>query len=167
MTDRPTVPLELSDRDYVYAIALRVVRSPADADDVTQDTLLLAFRYRDGFRGEACYRTWLYRIAYTTALRHLRRKQRTVEHRERGIADPAPETPPSIVDDLVRRETIARVREAVDRLPPIYRDVLRVRATATEQQVAAQLGITLGNVKVRGHRARARLKRTLGLLVAR
>src|SRR5690606_30629071 len=67
------------ERGFVYAIARRIVGSPEEADDVTQDALLTAFRNRDAFRGEAKYRTWLYRIALTAALGHLRRRSRSRE----------------------------------------------------------------------------------------
>ena len=55
------------DRGYVYAVVYKLV-GPDDAEDVTQDALLLAYRARDSFRGDSRYRTWLYRIALTTAL---------------------------------------------------------------------------------------------------
>jgi RNA polymerase sigma factor (sigma-70 family) len=64
------------DRDFVCAIALRIVRDPADAEDVAQDALLRAYRYRTSFRGDSRYRSWLYRIATTTALGLLRRRKR-------------------------------------------------------------------------------------------
>ena len=49
-------------RSYVRSVAMKYVRNESDADDVTQDALLLARRYRSSFRGDARYTTWLYRV---------------------------------------------------------------------------------------------------------
>src|SRR5438067_12858964 len=63
-------------RAYVKSVAMKYVRDPEDAEDVTQDALLLAHRYRDSFRGESRYTTWLYRVTATAALMFLRRQRR-------------------------------------------------------------------------------------------
>src|SRR5690242_18674091 len=63
-------------REYVRSVAMKYVRNDYDADDVTQDAMLLAHRYRDSFRGESRYTTWLYRVTATAALMFLRRQRR-------------------------------------------------------------------------------------------
>ena len=63
-------------RAYVKSVAMKYVRNETDAEDVTQDALLLAHRYRDSFRGESRYSTWLYRVTATAALMFLRRQRR-------------------------------------------------------------------------------------------
>src|SRR5437588_13016882 len=63
-------------RSYVKSIAMKYVRDDQDAEDVTQDAMLLAHRYRDSFRGESRYTTWLYRVTATAALMFLRRQRR-------------------------------------------------------------------------------------------
>ena len=55
---------------------MKYVRNEQDAEDVTQDAMLLAHRYRDSFRGESRYSTWLYRVTATAALMFLRRQRR-------------------------------------------------------------------------------------------
>ncbi|MCW5805528.1 MAG: sigma-70 family RNA polymerase sigma factor [Deltaproteobacteria bacterium] len=150
------------ERRFVYRVARRIV-GDADADDVTQDALLLAHRHRDAFRGEARYRTWLYRIATTTALGHLRRLRRS---RAAGVdagraaaalelvPDPA-SSPETLVLDAETRASLVR---ALVELPPSYRAILLARTEAGESEVARHLGISVGNVKVRTHRARRRLR---------
>ncbi|HWN66866.1 MAG TPA: sigma factor, partial [Haliangium sp.] len=64
------------ERNYVYAVAMKYVKDEDTAADIAQDALLLAHRHRGSFRGDSRYSTWLYRIAATTALMHLRRKRR-------------------------------------------------------------------------------------------
>lgn len=153
------------DRDFVFAIAMRMLQSTADADDVTQEALLLAYRHRDSFRGDSRYRTWLYRIAVTTALGFLRRRKRSrvdgldlvTSELLDAMVDPAgsPET------QLVESQQLARVADALLALQPIYRDVLLARIDASEPQVTAALGISVGNVKIRTHRARKQLRASL------
>src|SRR5262249_61062691 len=63
-------------RAYVRSIAMKYVHNEHDAEDVTQDAMLLAFRYRDAFRGDSRYTTWLYRVTATAALMFLRRQRR-------------------------------------------------------------------------------------------
>jgi RNA polymerase sigma-70 factor (ECF subfamily) len=153
------------DRGFVYAVARRIVGTPEEADDVTQDTLMTAYRHRAAFRGDSRYRTWLYRIAFTTALGHLRRRARSREalaptdDASLGyqVADPAP----SPESQLISAEQAQLVREAVDELAPPYRDVLVARASHTEPVVAEKLGLSVANVKVRAHRARKQLRDAL------
>src|SRR5688500_20178056 len=63
-------------RAYVRSVAMKYVRDEQDAEDVTQDAMLLAHRYKDSFRGESRYSTWLYRVTATAALMFLRRQRR-------------------------------------------------------------------------------------------
>src|SRR5258705_8645538 len=63
-------------RAYVRSVAMKYVRDEQDAEDVTQDAMLLAHRYRDSFRGDSRYSTWLYRVTATAALMFLRKQRR-------------------------------------------------------------------------------------------
>jgi RNA polymerase sigma-70 factor, ECF subfamily len=151
------------DRGFVYAVARRIVGSPEEAEDVTQDTLLVAYRNREAFRGESRYRTWLYRIAFTTALGHLRRRGRSRESlaaNEEMMTGQAADAP-SPEDRVMEAETAQVVRDAVAVLAPPYRDVLLARIDSTEPEVAARLGLSVANVKVRAHRARRQLRDAL------
>lgn len=156
-----------SDRRFVCAIARRIV-GEQDAGDVAQETLLLAHRNRDRFRGEASYRTWLYRIATTAALTHLRSQRRRRLDRTVSIDDAGPllvddRQRPTPEDELVRAEQAAQVRAGVDALAPAYRDVLQLRfmQELSELEVADALSISVANVKVRAHRARHALRGAL------
>ncbi len=155
-----------SDRRFVCSVARRIV-GEQDAGDVAQETLLLAFRHRDRFRGDSSYRTWLYRIATTAALTHLRTQRRRRADRAVSIDDagplPADDRRPSAEDELVRAEQAAQVRAGVAALTPAYRDVLQLRfmKDMSEVEVADALDISVANVKVRAHRARHALRGAL------
>jgi RNA polymerase sigma-70 factor, ECF subfamily len=165
-TTREPVSFEPSDRGFVYAVARRIVGSADDAEDVTQEALLLAYRYRDSFRGTSRYRTWLYRIAATTALGHLRRQRRSRVRLdgESSVIDNAVDPAKSSETLIAEAEERAIVQQALGELTPSYRTILLARAADTEAEVAKQLGLTIGNVKVRAHRARKQLRATLDRL---
>ena len=153
------------DRRFVYAVARRIVRSADDAEDVTQDALLLAYRHRDAFRGDSHYRTWLYRIASTTALGFLRRQRRarvtpladTVDAKLAEESVGVAKSPGALFEEAEQRAVVQR---AVTELPAPYRDVLLARADSTDGEVAEKLGISVANVKIRAHRARKQLRAT-------
>ncbi len=156
--------LSMGDRGFVYAVARRIVGSANDADDVTQDALILAHRHRAAFRGDSKYRTWLYRIAATTAIGFLRRRKRSREQ----LANDPEQLGSWIADESKSADTILLeaeaelfVQRAIATLEPKYRDVLLCRADATETETAERLGISVANVKIRAHRARKQLRETL------
>lgn len=163
MNDLQMDPTEA--RRFVYAVVRRIVRDVEDAADVAQDALMLAHRHRAAFRGDSSYRTWLYRIATTTALGHLRKRKRSREQLAAGadaIGATAPDPSPSAEHQLASREVAAIVRRAVAALDDKYRAVMVLRADElSEVEIAARLGVTVANVKIRAYRARQQLRETL------
>lgn len=157
--------LSSSDRNFVLAIARRILRCEHTANDATQDALLAAFRHYAGFRGDAAFRTWLYRIALTTALGYLRKQRRSREE----LIDDHQLLPKQLVDDaqrpdeaLATTELRARVRAVLTSVPKLQRDVLELRlADHSEPEIAAALGISVANVKIRAFRARNQLREAL------
>jgi len=149
-----------AEREFVYAIARNIVDTPEAADDVAQEALLLAYRHRDAFRGDSRFRTWLYRIAATSALGYLRKARRSREYlvTKEGVT-PEPidheHSPERLVGD---REAAVVAERLLENLDPKYRDVVVLRTELSEAETAAKLGISVANVKVRAHRARAQLR---------
>ena len=109
------------DRQFVYAVARRIVRSPDDAEDCAQNALLLAYRHRDAFRGDSHYRTWLYRIAATTALGHLRQQRRA---RLRLVANDTDATFDQRPDPA--KSAVTCIEEAEDRARKLLREKLEL-----------------------------------------
>ena len=126
------------ERAFVYAIARRIVGSPEAAEDVAQDAMLLAYVHRDAFRGDSRFRTWLYRVAATAALGHLRKVKRSRE--VLNLEDdtlPALPDPKTVARSHRRPQRGGRDREPAPRGP---------RAGVSRRRVAAQ----------RAHRSRHR-----------
>lgn len=152
----------------LMAVARRLLRRDADAQDAVQDAFLAAFRALPAFRGECRLSTWLHRIVVNVALMRLRARKR---HAETPIEDLLPVfasdghhaatfTPWLDVErQLAGEETRALVRAAVDRLPESYRTVLVLRdiEELDTTEVAALLRISPNAVKIRLHRARQAL----------
>lgn len=62
----------------IFTLIVRMVGSPEDAEELTQDTFMKAFRHLSDFNGKSSFSTWLYRIAYNTALSSLRKQPNEV-----------------------------------------------------------------------------------------
>jgi RNA polymerase sigma-70 factor (ECF subfamily) len=152
-------------RAYVKSVAMKYVRNETDAEDVTQDALLLAHRYRDSFRGESRYSTWLYRVTATAALMFLRRQRRlsreipssTSEANDDGV--PLIERQPAPNDlraEVIARAELAQVSAAVAALGAKYPAVFwkRYGEGRTETEISKELGISVAAVKTRAFRGR-------------
>src|SRR5262245_13440528 len=74
--EHETVRFSQKEREFAFSVAMKYVKDEDEAADVAQDALLLAYRHRASFRGDSRFTTWLYRVAATTALMHLRKKRR-------------------------------------------------------------------------------------------
>jgi RNA polymerase sigma-70 factor (ECF subfamily) len=148
-------------RAYLFAVTRRILRCEDAASDATQDALLLAHRFRDSFRGESTVRTWLHRIAVTTALQHLRRRKRSREIATAlvpEVVDPAP-TPEQ---QVATRELAARAADALCEIDDRHRGVFVLRILeCPDSEIARRMDISIANVKIRTHRARGRLRACL------
>jgi RNA polymerase sigma-70 factor (ECF subfamily) len=155
--------------DFVYTIVLRVVGDAEDADDVTQETFVRAYRALGRFRGDSKFSSWLYRIAVNRAITHLKRKRRraltvdldAVPHVEASAVLERREANPE--DIVLDEEFRQRVRKAVAELPPQYRAVVTLfyLEERSYKEVAEILGIPMGTLKTHLHRARGMLRKTL------
>jgi RNA polymerase sigma-70 factor, ECF subfamily len=161
-------------RAYVKSVAMKYVRNEQDADDVAQDALLLAHRYRDSFRGESRYSTWLYRVTATAALMFLRRQRRLAREVPASTAmddDGTPWLERHAAETDTRAEVMARaelddVQTAVAALGAKYPAVFwkRYGEGRTETEIARELGISVAAVKTRAFRGRQAALRALGAM---
>lgn len=158
---------ELVDSTYreTYTLCLRILRDPDDAAEATQDAYLKAWRGLAGFRGDALFSTWLYRVAMNAALSKLRSRTRR-RTREMGSQDEVLDSiaaPGSVEGSVGSRMAVADVEAALQLLPDHYRAavVLRDVYGMSIEEIAAELGCSETAAKVRVHRGRKRLKDAL------
>lgn len=155
--------------DFVYTVALRVVGSEDDAEDVAQEAFVRAHRALARFRGESKFSSWLYRITVNRALTHLKRRGRrpaTVEMTSSPRVEAEVRSQRCAEDperQVLADEFRARVREAVAKLPPRYRVAVTLfyLEERSYKEVVEILGVPMGTLKTHLHRARAMLRREL------
>lgn len=151
----------------VYSLALKMLRNPEDAEDVLQDTFLRAYRGIKSFKGNSTFSTWVYRITANSALMRLRKRQLPTvsiddaDEREApiNIADWAP----GPVEQMLNQETQAAMTEAIEALPPEFRQVFVLRdiEELSNAEVAEILDLSVAAVKSRLHRARLKVRNRL------
>lgn len=167
--DRASLDFERIHRDLRPRVLRYVARlvGEQDAQDVTQAVMLKVSEALPRFRGASSVATWVYRIARNAALDSLRRK--AVE----PILQPAPEDPGedaapsarahSAEATAARAEASACIREFIARLPARDRAAIELSELEgfSNEEIAGRLGVSVGAVKIRLHRARARLREQL------
>ena len=156
----------------VYALCRRLLGDPSDAADATQEVFVRVMRSVLGFRAESSFGTWLHRVTVNVCATALR-KRGDVRARGQG-AGFKPFAAPDSVDTLVSdsdlegdvadRDHARRVADAIEDLPEEARAVVLLRDVQglSTKEAAAVLGISEGAVKVRLHRAHARLRELVG-----
>lgn len=152
--------------DRIYRYILGLVRNRTEAEDLTQETFLRAFRAQDSLRDPEAVRGWLYPIATHVCLDRLRQRRPHVSmDSEEGAAGvkSAVSTIPSAEEIVERKETSACVQRCLDFLPDNYRAVILLYEahSLTAAEIADLLGVTLATAKIRLHRARRRLQQVM------
>jgi len=152
----------------IYALAYRVIGKEEDARDVCQDAFLRAYRALPGFKGQAKFSSWLYRIALNLCRDWIRRQRRAPVSQLPEDADAmelVSETGPveSIEDLVARRELSAIVEEAMSELSEEQRTaiILKEYHGMTFQEIADMQGCPLSTVKTRLYQGLSLLRRRL------
>jgi RNA polymerase sigma-70 factor (ECF subfamily) len=140
----------------IYALAYRVIGREEDARDVAQETFLRAFRALKGFKGQAKFSSWLYRITLNLCRDWIRREKRTpIAQTPEGIdliELAGEETPTESIEELVARRQLGRaVSKAMALLPEDQRTaiILKEYHGLTFQEIAELLDCPLSTVKTR------------------
>jgi RNA polymerase sigma-70 factor, ECF subfamily len=150
---------------------MKYVKDEDAAADVAQDAMLLAHRHRDSFRGDSRYTTWLYRIAATTSLMHLRKQRRNArevpvpirigDSGDARLDQAAPMSSPE--DRSAAREAMTIVQRRLAELGDKYSDIFMLRFFEgySESEIAKRLNLNVATVKTRAYRARLAVRETL------
>lgn len=146
--------------DRIYRLAYRMAGQDDLARDFTQDAFLRAWERLEQFRGQAAFSTWLHAIAVSVVLNGLRKVDRH-RKRERSLEDAAPL---AAGGRELEPDVRSRLEEAVEELPEIYRTVFLMHDLEGygHGDIAAALGVAEGTSKARLHRAREKLRTSLG-----
>lgn len=142
-----------------FSLIVRMVNSEEDAEELTQDTFMKAFEHLSSFNGKSNFSTWIYRIAYNTALSFLRKKnvEQTVidDNQWNRISD-------TQIDDALNNESeeqIEKLQQALTKLTAEERALVTLfyEEEHSIQELAQILNLNEGNIKVKLHRLRKKL----------
>ncbi|CAN5907408.1 sigma-70 family RNA polymerase sigma factor [soil metagenome] len=141
-------------RDRAFRVALRMVGDRGEAEDITQDALVAAWRSLDGFRADSAFTTWLHRIVLNRCLNALRARRET-----EPLPDDRASARPSTERTVEARIKLEDVRQAILQLTPEQRGplVLRELEDCSYDELAESLDVSVSAVKSRLHRARLEL----------
>ncbi|HEY6115602.1 MAG TPA: sigma-70 family RNA polymerase sigma factor [Candidatus Dormibacteraeota bacterium] len=165
-------------------LAMTYVQNPQIAEDVVQDAWLTAIRSLDSFAGRSSLKTWISGIVINIARAKRRKESRLVSlgsvfsdfaGRRKPTVDPSrfgrdgawrelPRVWENVPESsLIEKETLGRIKEAIDALPPKHREVIVLRDVGQldASEVTSVLGISPENQRVRLHRARAAVRKSL------
>jgi RNA polymerase sigma-70 factor (ECF subfamily) len=149
-------------QDRLYNSLLRVLGSPEDARDLTQDAFVQAYVKLKSFRGSSAFYTWLYRIAFNLAMSHTRRshKMASLDGVKTNWGNEPMDGQPAPDAEYLRREQVELVHAGLAALSMDYRRILVLREIegCRYEEIAEILELPIGTVRSRLFRARMQLR---------
>jgi len=152
-------------QDRLFNTVYRLLDDAEDARDVVQEAFISAYQNLAGFKGDSRFFTWLYRIAVNSAITHKRKQRgalRLFQHIDNNAAveplDTSQESRPDYHLEVVEEEL--RIQQALNQLSPEHRAVLVMKDIDGEkyEMMAEVLGVPIGTIRSRLHRARMELR---------
>ncbi len=160
----------------VYGLCLKMLKNPEDAEDCLQEVFVKAYKALPGFREEARFSTWIYRIATNAALMRIRKKKLDTVSLDQPVELGETKVPREVADwttdpstNVMNDELSAVLTQHINDLPPNNRIVFVLRDVhgLSTDETAGVLGLTAPAVKSRLHRARLFLRERLSEYYAR
>ena len=149
-------------QNYVFTLALRFTKNREDAEEVSQDIFIKAYRALSDLRGASKFSTWLYTIVNTTCITFLRKKRLEVHSLDNEkIFEAADNQDSGMRANMIEQKSrISMVNQAIKMLSTDDAEVITLfyKSEQTLDEIAQILGIETNTAKVRLHRARTRLK---------
>lgn len=151
-------------REPIYLMLLRMTHSPVDADDLTIETFGKAFCQLSSYTPQNTFATWLFAIASNNGIDFIRkRRMQTVSLTSMSVCEedgayeyPIPSNDANPEEALILRQRGIMLRDVVERLKPRYRRIVKLRyfEEMSYEEIAQELKIPLGTVKIQLRRAR-------------
>ena len=155
-------------RSPVFSICLRMVKNHSDAEDLAQEVFIRTFNVLDRYNSLYPFSSWLYRITSNLCIDFIRRRKKNIYSLDEPVSgsdgEMSRQLPADTVDpdrELENREMMEVLNQAIAELPDHYRIIviLRHQEDLSYGEISENLGIPLGTVKARIHRARNMIKR--------
>ena len=155
-------------RQMVFTIVLKIVNNREDAEDICQEIFIKVFKSLNSFKEESEFSTWLYRIAYNTALSEIRKRKIVFSSFDDDFSTLKEEELNEDIEDLATEERIFYLEQALKTLP--VEDALLITLFYLDNQSIEAIGrianLTRANVKVKLHRIRKKLATEINQLMA-
>jgi RNA polymerase sigma factor (sigma-70 family) len=154
----------------IYVMIYQMIKNREETEDLVQETFMKAFKALRYYNDQFAFSTWLYKIAYNNCIDAIRKRKLKIMPLDRPIQHSDGETVQDIRDDSTSPEkeylyTEKRryIQNAIDSLPEIYREVIRLRhqEERSYEEISDMLDLPIGTVKARIFRAREMLKKKL------
>lgn len=144
----------------LYTLIVQIVGCHEDAEELLQDVFLKAFRHLGRYKGDCRFSTWMYRIAYNTAISATRKTKRELLYIEENTIDTVPdEAADSLLAFVDNEEQLERLNKAIDQLNGEEKALITLfyYEEKSMDEIAEVLKISIANVKVRLHRTRKKI----------
>lgn len=147
-------------KDMVFGMALKIVREREEAEEVTQDTFIKAFKSLSSFKGDAKFSTWLYRIAYHNCMDRIKKQAKKHQLTQIDqVVENKIEALENTLDAIERKERSELLKECMDCLPEDEKSLLWMFYfdELSLKEIIEITGFSEANIKVKLFRARKRL----------
>lgn len=154
-------------QSYVYSLVFRLLRDENEALDLTQETFIKAWTALPNFKGQAQFRTWLYRIATNLCYNRIPNLRKTLNDLGDDVMEDIPESKlNSPVNEFESSETRKYLKQAIENLDSNYQLLiaLRYQNELSYEEIASTLNLPLGTVKTGIFRAKEQLRKSLAHL---
>lgn len=147
-------------KDMVFSLALKIMRNREEAEEVSQDTFIKAFRSLHSFKGDSKFSTWLYKITYNNCMDRTKRISRSYNAQTIDtVVENKIESSESILDSIERKERAKLIEQCLEELPEEERLILWMfyYQELSLKEIIDVTSYTQANLKVKLHRARKKL----------
>ena len=144
----------------LYTLVVQIVGCPEDAEELLQDIFLKTFRNLNRYKGECRFSTWIYRIAYNTAISATRKKKQEFLYIEENTINNVPdEMADNVLAPAETEEQLVRLGMAIDQLSGEEKALITLfyYEEKSMEEIGEVLKLSISNVKVRLHRTRKKI----------
>lgn len=143
----------------VFSLIVKMVGNREDAEELTQDVFVKAFRSLSSFQGKSSFSTWIYRIAYNTAVSATRKTSKIFVSIDEEVMGVVSDDEIAVSEEMSRDVRIDCLNRALDRLHPDERAMMMLcyKENQSMEAIAAIMGLTETNVKTKIFRIRKKL----------
>lgn len=147
-------------KDKAFSLLKKMLKNEQDAEETLQDCFIKAYNSLSGFKGEAKFSTWFYRIVYNTALTKLSSKKRKTENEMSSVDEHFDLKSDYDYNVSERKDMSEFIIELVNKLPAKHSAIISLfyLDEMSCEEISKTLDISLSNVKVMLHRSRNALK---------